>query len=44
MVEDKDAKKELIQMADRAYAQAVRLKLEAEAKEASEHKTLHLGE
>ena len=44
MVEDKDAKKELIQMADRAYAQAVRLKLEAEAKEASEHKTLRLGE
>ena len=44
MVEDEDAKKELTQKADRAYAQAVRLKLEAEAKEASEHKTLHLGE
>ena len=44
MVEDKDAKKELIQKADKAYAQAVRLKLEAEAREASEHKTLNLGE
>lgn len=44
MVDDKDAKKELTQKADKAYAQAVRLKLEAEAKEASEHKTLHLGE
>jgi len=44
MVEDEEAKKELVQKADRAYAQAVRLKLESDAREASEHKTLNLGE
>jgi tetratricopeptide (TPR) repeat protein len=43
MVEDKDAKQELIKMADKAYANAVRLQLEAQAEEASKHKTLDLG-
>ena len=43
IVEDTDTKLELLKMADRAYSQAVKLKLEAEAEEASKHKTLNLG-
>jgi tetratricopeptide (TPR) repeat protein len=43
LVEDKEAKKELIQKADKAYAKAVKLKLEAEAEAASKFNKLDLG-
>ncbi len=43
MVDDSEAKLDLIRKADIAYSKAVKLKLEAEAEEASKHKKLNLG-
>jgi len=40
LIEDEQEKKDLIKMADRAYANAVKLKLEVESEEAAAHKTL----